>query len=224
LLILAIETSSPQGSVAVGRDGAVLAQRVHKGGDAHAEALFPLLDELLNEAAVTRHELQAVAVGTGPGSFTGLRVGIAFAEGIATGLGVPLIGVQSLANLAWSCAHPVTAEVVGALLDARRNELFFAAFGRDQQLRVEPELIAIEGAREHIEQRLSGCAFALTGSAAGAGLPAEWFLRGAEYPTAEGLLKLCEGPLGQTPASPMYLRAPELKLPKLVPNPLHTVP
>jgi tRNA threonylcarbamoyladenosine biosynthesis protein TsaB len=224
VLTLAIETSSPLGSIAVGRDGELLAERTHEGGDAHAEALFPLLDELLAEAGVKRQELQSIAVGVGPGSFTGLRVGIAFAEGIATGLGLPLVGIPSLAGLAWSHPFPAGVELVAAVLDARRDELFFAVFDRQQRQCIEPELIASATAREHIERRCNGKTFAIAGKGLPADVPSQWFVPGAQYPTAAAALKLSMGPLAHSPATALYLRAPDLKLPNLVPNPLLSGP
>src|SRR5690606_7672218 len=108
----------------------------------HAEELVPLLDRLLADAKLPRERLQLIAVGLGPGSFTGLRVGIALASGIALGLGIPLVGVPSLVALAHGLqldhALPATndtdPEWLGALTDARRGEYFFAAFNR----RLEP--------------------------------------------------------------------------------------
>jgi tRNA threonylcarbamoyladenosine biosynthesis protein TsaB len=219
VLTLAIETSSPLGSIAVGNGNQLLAERRHAGGDAHAEALFPLLDELLREAGVSRKELGRVAVGVGPGSFTGLRVGIALAEGIATGLGIPLLGVPSLASLAWSRAAG-DVDVIGALLDARRQDVFFAAFSPDQGVHAEAELLSGATARARIERQMAGKRFILSGVPGLGGLPNEWFLADAEYPTAEALLKLCDGPLAQSDAAPLYLRAPDIKLPNLPPNPL----
>lgn len=126
--ILAVETSSPRGTVALldstSEDALCLEHRVP---NAHGEMLVPLLEQALAELGWAPSQLDRVAVGSGPGSFTGLRVGIALATGIAMGLGRPLVGVSSLQAMA-AAARPNSGEVVVALLDARREELFGAAF------------------------------------------------------------------------------------------------
>jgi tRNA threonylcarbamoyl adenosine modification protein YeaZ len=130
VLCLGIETSSRRGSVALVKDGVLLSRAEHHELNAHAEQLRPLLERVLAEAKVDKRDIERVAVGIGPGSFTGLRVGIAFAQGIALGLGVPCVGVGSLAAM----AAAVDAANLGtrvALLDARRNEVFVATYSPD---------------------------------------------------------------------------------------------
>lgn len=104
----------------------------HEQPNAHAEQLLPLLERLLTDAGWPKSSLDRLAVGVGPGSFTGLRAGIALAEGLSVGLDRPLWGVGSLLAM----ARGALAEHSGpccALLDARRSELFAAVY--DQKLR-----------------------------------------------------------------------------------------
>lgn len=97
----------------------------------HATRLLPLAVELLGDAGIGWEELDRIAVGTGPGTFTGLRIGIATARALARGAGIPLVGISTLQSLAAAAqAHPDAAQVdaVLAVLDARRGEVFAAAW------------------------------------------------------------------------------------------------
>lgn len=125
--VLGIETSSRRGSVALVERGRVVVALSHEELNAHAERLLPLIDRALAETGWSRSTLERVAVGVGPGSFTGLRVGIALGQGIAVGLGIGLVGVGSLRAM----AAGVPADQPGTrwtLLDARRSEVFLAAY------------------------------------------------------------------------------------------------
>ncbi|MBK7586713.1 MAG: tRNA (adenosine(37)-N6)-threonylcarbamoyltransferase complex dimerization subunit type 1 TsaB [Myxococcales bacterium] len=148
--ILAIETSSRRGSVALLEDSALVARATHTEVARHAERIAPLLDRVLSEAAWTRASIERVAVGMGPGSFTGLRVGIAFARGIQLGLGIPLIGVGSLEAMA-ELGPEGRARV--ALLDARRDEIFAQAFGPDGAPLSEPEALPRANLASKLEAR-----------------------------------------------------------------------
>lgn len=128
-LALGISTSTHRGSVALVGGGRVLALATHEVLEAHAEALFSLLDEVLSRAGASRADLTCVGCDVGPGSFTGVRVGVASAAGIASALGVPTIGVGSLESMAHAAlaASPGTSRVVAAL-DAKKGELYVGAF------------------------------------------------------------------------------------------------
>jgi tRNA threonylcarbamoyladenosine biosynthesis protein TsaB len=149
VLCLGIETSSRRGSVALVRDGVLLARAEHERPNAHAEQLRPLLARVLEEAKVEKRAIERVTVGIGPGSFTGLRVGIAFAQGIALGLGIPCVGVGSLAAM----AAGLSAREVGTrvtLLDARREEVFVAAYAADGSEFWAPVAIARSEVGKHL--------------------------------------------------------------------------
>ncbi len=108
--------------------GRVLGQAESDTAGAHAERLLPMVDQALAQAGSTRNGIERVAVGIGPGSFTGLRVGLSVGRGIARGLRVPIVGVGSLHAMASACN---STEAVVATLDARRQEVFVAAYGPD---------------------------------------------------------------------------------------------
>ena len=137
--VLAFDTSTLTASVAVvdGKPSAELARasvRAARDSDTttHSDNLLPLIDAVLSEADTELADLDAIAIGAGPGSFTGLRIGMATAKGLAFATGKPLWAVSSLAALAAEVAanEPVASTVV-AVLDARREEVFAGCFALD---------------------------------------------------------------------------------------------
>ncbi len=120
--VLAIDTAAPRLQLALLRDGRAetLAEDMATG---QAERLFPALAELLAKAGVAYADLTRIAVSTGPGSFTGLRIGLSAARGLGLALNLPVIGVPSLLALSLSVEGPSAV-----LLDARRNEAYFQTF------------------------------------------------------------------------------------------------
>jgi len=116
--------------VGIARDGAVLAEAVHRGARSHADTLPTLVERALTEAGSTIEDLDALAVSIGPGSFTGLRVGLALAKGIAFAGRLPLMPVPTLEALAW-VAEATSGETVCAALDARKREVYAAFFRVD---------------------------------------------------------------------------------------------
>lgn len=120
--ILAIDTTTMLGSVALADGGRLVAQEQQGVPGTHSERLLGSIDHLLVLAKWRREEINAIAVATGPGSFTGLRIGIATAKGMALALGCPVAGVSSLASLALNGqSFPGTTV---AVIDARRGELY----------------------------------------------------------------------------------------------------
>lgn len=136
-LILAINTSTaPFGLALVRPDAAIVAEILLKPATRGFGSFMPALHHMLSCANVTLRELQALAVAIGPGSFTGLRVGLAAAKGICQGLEIPAVAVSSLEALAAQC--PVSPYPICSLIDSRRGE-YFAAFYRSlpgQELKV----------------------------------------------------------------------------------------
>ncbi|MBM3115377.1 tRNA (adenosine(37)-N6)-threonylcarbamoyltransferase complex dimerization subunit type 1 TsaB [Jeongeupia naejangsanensis] len=122
---LALDTSTEHLSLALSHDGAVIAHDWHVG-QRHAEQTLPRLEALLAEAGVARADLQGVAFGMGPGSFTGLRIGCGIAQGLGFGLGIPVIGVSTLEAL----AQGTNADKVFACLDARMQQVYVACYLR----------------------------------------------------------------------------------------------
>lgn len=125
--ILALDSSTLTGSAAVLDGGAVLAESTARVRAGHAEQMLPLVQEVLARAELTLADIARVAVGVGPGSFTGVRIAVATAKGLCLGAELPLYGVVSLDALAES-AWALNDGVLVAALDARRGELFAAAW------------------------------------------------------------------------------------------------
>lgn len=125
--ILSIETSTSICSVAIHEQGELLALAEIKEPGAHAEKLLLLVDEVFEKAGLSFGDLDAVAVSQGPGSYTGLRIGVSTAKGIAYALEIPLIGINTLQAMAAS--QPVApGDYVVAVLDARRKEVYTQTF------------------------------------------------------------------------------------------------
>ncbi len=131
-MLLAFDTASPTVSVAVLDDDVVRAQLASEEAMRHGEQLAPLIEEALRRADATRFDLTAVAVGVGPGPFTGLRVGLVTARTLGFVLDVPVYGVCSLDALAVEAVDTgaVTAPFLVAT-DARRKEVYLAAYDAD---------------------------------------------------------------------------------------------
>lgn len=123
--ILALETSTEYCSVALWRDG-VLSGRCELVGQKHSEQLMPMLDAVLQAAGISLAELDGIAFGAGPGSFTGVRIACGVTQGLALGAGLPVTGVCTLLALAEACGK----DKVVAALDARMGELYHAAYMR----------------------------------------------------------------------------------------------
>ena len=130
-MLLALDTSTPLVSVAVAHDGEVLTAATSEQPMQHGEQLAPMIGRVLAEVGALRQDVTAVAVGVGPGPYTGLRVGIVTARTFALVLGIPAYGVCSLDVLAAAAVDGGVAEPFVATTDARRKELFWAAYDED---------------------------------------------------------------------------------------------
>ncbi|MBK9147452.1 MAG: tRNA (adenosine(37)-N6)-threonylcarbamoyltransferase complex dimerization subunit type 1 TsaB [Flavobacteriales bacterium] len=129
-VILCIETATKLCSVALGRDCVLLAeQELASDRLVHAEKINVFIDGVLREAGVDMRMLGAVAVGIGPGSYTGLRIGLSAAKGLCYALGIPIIGVSTLETLMQSLG--LKGQVQWPMIDARRMEVFTQPFGPD---------------------------------------------------------------------------------------------
>ena len=124
--ILMIETSTECCSVALSEGGRILARRIDETPRMQSSMLAPDIVEVLQEAGMTASGLDAVAVSEGPGSYTGLRVGVSTAKGICFGAGKPLLGIDTLQILA--CQAEGRYDRIVAMLDARRMEVYAATF------------------------------------------------------------------------------------------------
>lgn len=126
--LLAIETSTEACSVALVHGEDLIARSEH-APRRHAELALPMADALLAEAGLGRHALDAIAVGRGPGAFTGVRLGVALAQGMALALDRPVVPVSSLAALALEA--PQDDAAILAVIDARMGEVYAACYRRD---------------------------------------------------------------------------------------------
>lgn len=169
----------------------------------HQERLAPLVRDLMGEAGLAFARIDRVAATVGPGSFTGLRVGVAFAKGLASALGLPTVAVNTLEALAAGRRGRVFAA-----LDARRDQIYLQGF-EDGAALGPPAVLATDEALARLApgDRLVGSA-AESLAAAKAGLVAE----PAAYPDPARLARLAAG-RPPSPLKPLYLRAPDARLP-----------
>ena len=126
--ILALDTATEACSAALLIDGEIR-ERFEIAPRAHARLLLPMLEDLLAEAGLKPAQLDAIAFGRGPGSFTGLRIAASVAQGIAFAADLPVLPVSTLAALAWPALRAARAEQVFAAIDARMGEIYCAGFG-----------------------------------------------------------------------------------------------
>lgn len=145
-MILNIETATPVCSVAIGKNGKVVAERMLKGRQTHAASLTLLIQECLTEVGITLHDLDAVAVSHGPGSYTGLRIGLSTAKGLCYTLEKPLITVKTLAALANITAiyFPNEKAIYCPMIDARRMEVYTAIYDKNGNELVETQPLIVE--------------------------------------------------------------------------------
>ncbi len=214
-MILAIDTAfGPIGVALVSASGEVVAYHtIMDALGAQAEKLPPLVQRMFAEAEVGPTALQRIAVTTGPGAFTGVRVGLAFAKGMALALKVPLLGFTTLTCLAAQArAREATAASYASVIDARRGELYVQAFDAALASLIEPEVMTLD----HARQRLLALARPMVLAGSGAGL--------IELPDAQvlgvatidarlvALMAMHADPAAHAPV-PCYLRAPDARLP-----------
>lgn len=132
-VILCIETATTNCSVALGREGELLALKEdYSNSYSHAERLHVFIEDILRENQLTPQDLSAIAVSKGPGSYTGLRIGVSTAKGLCFSLDIPLISVATLTSLARQ-VDKQAGEYIIPLLDARRMEVYTAGFDSDYQ-------------------------------------------------------------------------------------------
>lgn len=209
--LLAFDTSTETLSIAVSAGtGAPVREHTGAGGPQASAALIPAINELLGQAGLALKDLDAIAFGRGPGSFTGLRTAAAVAQGLGFGAGVPVLALDTLLAIAEE-AHAVQgAERVVALLDARMDEVYWAAYervGGRWETRRAPALARPEGVEVPAGWALAGNALDLHA----ARLP-QAPVRIPALPTARALLRLAPQALadGQPHAAaqalPLYIR------------------
>ena len=150
--ILNIETATKNCSVALAKDGqTILCKEIAEEGYSHAEKLHVFIEEIIQEAGIRFQDLKAVAVSKGPGSYTGLRIGVSAAKGLCFALNIPLISVDTLQVLASQAK--VAEGLIVPMLDARRMEVYSAIFNSklEKQREVQAEIIT-ENSFETIQE------------------------------------------------------------------------
>ena len=224
--LLAIETAGSGCSAAVTSGGAVLAAECRAMRHGHAEALFPIVERVMDRAGLSPAQLDAVAVAIGPGGFTGIRVGLAAAHGIALAVGRPLVGVSSFAAVAARVAALGDGRLRTLLvaLDSRRADLYVQLFAPDGFTPLgAPQALLADRLADFVASATGGAPLLIAGDAAAEAAAALDGSAGRAIadnsaPDAEGVAAAalsqlrCAGPAG--PVRPLYLRPPDVTLPQ----------
>lgn len=223
---LTIDTTTKVTALGLGEEGKLIAEGFLHTTKTHSERLIPMLDQILGAAAWKLQDLDFIGVVRGPGSFTGIRIGIASAQGLAEVLRLPLVGVLSLDALAW--AGYGRSEAIVPILDARKNEWYTAGYFWDTlaqrpDCRVQPQAIepkrwleecagidrpvlfvgdAVSRYQELILEKMGERAVIL---------PDYLVLPRAAYAVREVWQRWCEKPRGES-VEPFYLRLSEAEV------------
>lgn len=218
LKILAVDTATEACSAAL-LVGDKLFSRWEEAPRDHTRKILPMVQAVLEDAGISLSDLDAIAFGRGPGSFTGVRIGISVAQGLAFGAGVPLIGISTLAAMAQGAYRLDGAEQVLTAIDARMNEVYFGRYalidGRMQL--VGDEVVSDPAALVDVRGKLAGpvtcvgTGFETYGETL-SGLADELAVSQVRFPAAEDMLPLARAawlageavPVEQ--ATPVYLR------------------
>jgi tRNA threonylcarbamoyladenosine biosynthesis protein TsaB len=211
MLVLAIDTAAHLCAAAILDDakGEVVGQCVEDIGRGHAERMMAVIDAALGEAGIGFDAIGRIAVTVGPGSFTGIRVGVATARGLALALSVPAVGVTTLQAIAASVEGG--ERPVMAVLDARRGEVFGAVYGADGGEIEPPQALLPEDAARLTDRHVAS----LIGSGAelvaaeGAGLRV---LSTPAAPAIGDVARLGAAATLGAPPAPLYLRSPDAKV------------
>ena len=150
-LILNLETATTNCSVCLAKDGKVIAIKEYDSANySHAEQLHNFIKEVLKEASFSLQDIDAVSVSTGPGSYTGLRIGVSAAKGLCFALDLPLISIPTLESMAHQLVVP-EGHLIIPVLDARRMEVYSAVYNRDwEEIRAtEAEIITEDSFKEY---------------------------------------------------------------------------
>ncbi len=210
--LLAVDTCLDACSAALWADGGVAASLSEPMSRGHQERLAPQVAELMQGAGCAFSELDRIAVTVGPGSFTGLRVGLAFAKGLALALDVPCVGVGALEALAWSGGAKGFA---AACLDAKRGQVYLQIF-IDGKAAMAPDVLPVEIAAARLAELWNGAPATLVGSGAPllAGVLANAAILTPAAADPAAVAEIAAAARAPFPIPrPLYLRPPDAKLP-----------
>ena len=213
--VLAIDTALEACAAALldTESGAIPAHESLPMRRGHAEALMPLIKRVMERAALTFAELDRVAVTTGPGSFTGLRVGIAAARGIGLAAGKPVVGLSTLAAFAAPFIAADDTLPVAAAIDARHDQVYLQVFGPGGRTIVAPRLCSLREALRAAASggpRLTGTAAAMLAAAWPKGEPPPSQVDQRSAPDIDWVARLgAAANETAAPPKPLYLRAPD---------------
>ena len=128
MILLGLDSSAKSASVAVTKDGALLGQSYQCSALTHSRTLLPMAEDLLRNLDLRLADLDAVAVAQGPGSFTGVRIGVSAVKGLCWGADKPAIGVSTLEAMAWNGLAAPAGSLICCAMDARRSQIYNALF------------------------------------------------------------------------------------------------
>lgn len=208
MIVLGLDTCLNACSVAVLEGETVLAWRAETMARGHQERLAPMAQAVMAEAGISFDRLERIGATVGPGSFTGLRVGVAFAKGLGSALSIPAVGVGALEALAAEGSG-----LVAAVIDARRDQVYLQVFDDGAPL-MAPDVLPLGTAAARLVELAMGRPLTLVGS--GAPLLAD-AAPGARLIVPDGCdarhVARLAAARAATPIRPLYLRAPDAKLP-----------
>ena len=208
--LLAVDTALAACSVAILDEDDVLAHVFEPMERGHAEALAPMVEIAMRDAELGFAALDRLAVTTGPGTFTGQRVGLAFMRGLRVALHKPLIGVTTLAAMGRQAMAETGLDAYAVLHDARRGEVYLQMRESD-----DPTVLGLEDAIAKISQRDGRFALAGTAAPEAAAHLLNGVLSSVRQPDALWVARLAQAmPDTDSPPRPLYLRAPDAKLPR----------
>lgn len=209
---LGLDTALGACSAAIVADGHVLAEERTLMTTGQAEAIAPMVQRVVAAAGLSVDALGRIGVTTGPGTFTGQRIGLSFARGLALALGIPAIGVTTLEALASGARLRHPGRPVIAAIDARRGELYVQAFDAGGGPASEAALLKQDEAAALLVDHTT--ILAGTGAPILAGLTSATTIDADDQPSAALVAALAaQRRPGLHPPSPFYLRAPDAKLP-----------
>lgn len=188
--LLTIETSGPTCSVSVWKSGLSVYSGCFFLDQAHGQVLAPLIRIALSAAGIEVAQLAAIAVGSGPGSYTGLRIGVSLAKGLCFGRNIPLLSVSTMENIAFQAfvKYPYIQQVL-VCLDARRDEVYAALLTRDMKFTMPTMACRLAGLpmADYTEECLVLAGDGATKTANHFGYPAGWALDTTLYPNSEAI-------------------------------------